>query len=206
MKLVSIFIIYTVLTGCGAYVTERQTKVAAQAYSDLDAAAKYVEKEYPEQPVAWAADAMRQHARNMARAMSLAEEDFPAPRINYADWKLTPEAAKEDTKVNVSNDANEIDAGSIATKVLAGMSLAVLLGKLATTMFKTHPIGQILGWVGNIAGGENPVKSTVHDKLIAALNDYKDIDPDWENNKLYKLLSGKMTQAEKDYIKRVNHG
>ena len=187
------------LTGCGSYVTERQKGVAAQAYSDINAVADYVENAYYEDVPALAADAMRTHSRNMAKAMEIDDADLPAPRVTARDWQNNPSRAHQESRNNAKADTTSITEYSIYA--LAGASIAIIGGKIGMMILANHPVGQFLGALGQLFGGESPKKHRVYKKLISVLEEYKDVDPNWKDNKLYGMLSDRLTTAEKDFIK-----
>lgn len=198
MKLI-LLVCCVLLTGCGSYVTGRQKQVAAQSYSDINAVADYVENTYIDDVPALATDAMRNHARNMAKAMEIDDADLPAPRVTANDWRDNPTRAHQESRDNSKVDNNDITRYGIYA--LAGASLAVIAGKAGMMMLGNHPIGQLLGIFGQLFGGESPKQRKVFKKMICIMEEYKEIDPAWKDNKLYAMLSDRLTTAEKDFIK-----
>lgn len=190
---------FVFITGCGSYVTGRQKEVAAQALSDMYAVADYVEYTYDGDVPALASDAMRNHARNMGKAMEIDVEDLPSPRVSTRDWQDNPSRAHQESRDNSNKDSADITRYGLYA--MAGVSVAMLAGKAGMMMFANHPIGQFLGMFGQLFGGESPKKHKVYKKMIAVLEEYKEIDPEWRTNKLYAMLSDRLTTAEKDFIK-----
>ena len=198
MKL-SLLLLCVLLTGCGSYVTQRQKETAAQALSDLNAAATYVENTYTGDVPAMAASAMRDHAINMGRAMEIDLEDLPKARVTAKDWRDDPNAARQESHNNAKSDSDDISKYGLYA--MAGVSIAMIAGKAGMMMLGNHPIGQVLGMLGQLFGGESPRKHRVYKKIVATLEDYKTVDPEWRTNKLYVMLSDRLTTADKDFIK-----
>jgi uncharacterized protein YceK len=194
-----LLILCILLSGCGTYVTSRQKEVAAQSYADLDAAAQYVENTYTGDVPALAADAMRSHAANMAKAMEIDVKDLPPPRVTAARWRDNPNDAHNESRSNAASDNNDI--AKYGLWAMTGISLAVLGGRLGMMVLSNHPIGQMLGTFGQLFGGESPKQRKVFKKMISILEEYKTIDPAWKDNKLYAMLSDRLTTSEKDFIK-----
>lgn len=186
------------LAGC-SLVSTRQKEVAAQASSDLRAATGYIKNVYSDAPAALAADAIDMHAANMEKALGIEPEDLPRPRIDVRDWQQDPNRSHQESRSNAASDSTTI--GEYGVYAVAGVSIAILAGRLGTMMFANHPVGAFLGTLAHMVGGESPMKGKVYKKMLQAFEDYKTIDPDWKNNKLYQLLSDRMTTPEKDFIK-----
>jgi hypothetical protein len=189
--------------GCTRIVFGESVKVAAQSNADLDAAAWYIEEhaiEAEDYPVAMAARAVRGHGENMAKAMYIDKEDLPSPRVGKNDWKVDPDAAYEKSNAHIKEDLFTVT--NVAGAGLAALSVLAIGARLGQAILKTHPVlGPLLGGIGTLFGYSSPVKDAVHEKLIAALEEYRLADPAWESNPIFKLLSSKLTNAEKDYIK-----
>lgn len=191
-------------TSCGTFVTNRQKDVAAQGLSDMKAAKEYIGNSYENTPASWAADAMYEHGVNMAKAMEIDPDDLPKARVNHRQWQMDPEGARIESNENAKQDSTDI--GTYALWGLSGASIAIIAGRLGMMILANHPIGMILGQLGTIFGGESPTKQKVFSKMVAVLDEYKKLDPDWRNNKLYMMLSDAFTQTEKDFIKDNRHG
>ena len=194
-----------VLTGCGPVVVmPRQQEVAAQAASDLDAAADYVltDEQIP-YPTKLAVFDMREHARNMGRALEIAPDELPKPRVTTDDWRKDPNAAHTESSANHNVDSSTI--ADYGWKAVGGVGIALLLARAGQLALGNSPAGPILAFINHLMGGENPKRRKVHNKMLKALDEYKALDPDWKNNKLYVLLSDKFTTTEKDLIKNDRH-
>jgi hypothetical protein len=142
---------------------------------------------------------MRNHARNMAKAMEIDDADLPSPRVSTGDWRDNPNRAHQESRDNSAKDGADI--AKYGLYAMAGVSIAMLAGKAGMMMFANHPVGQLLGMFGQLFGGESPKKHRVYKKMISVLEEYKEIDPAWKENKLYVMLSDRLTTAEKDFIK-----
>lgn len=189
------------LTGCGTFVTNRQKEHAAQSLSDAKAALEYVADKYSESdpPTMWAALAAIGHAENVARVMDIDLEDLPRPRITKRIWQIDPQGAQEESRALITQDKDSIVNYTLYG--LSAVSLAVLLGRLGHQMLGNHPIGILLGQLGHIFGGESPRKKKVFDTIVSVMDEYKKVDPNWRNNKLFEMLSDSMTSADKDFVK-----
>lgn len=207
MKLLCVLPIM-LLCGCMRIVTDEQLGIMKQSASDAKAAATYVqiadvETDVDKGGVKLAAAALRQHVINMAAALEIRPEDLPQPRVSVTDWKYNPERANEQTMENLKKDdysiATMVSVSVLAT-MLAGIGLKMGAGALAST-----PLGAIVNALSTFFGHAPQIKRDVYDKIIATLEAYKEIDPDWKTNKLYVLLSDKLTTAEKDFIKKERH-
>lgn len=186
------------LCGCMRVVTQGRLDIAKQSLSDSKAAAIYID-ETAEGGTKLAADAMRKHADNIAAALEIEPSDLPHARVGVNDWKQDANKASEQTSQNLAKDGYSIStmvSVSVILTMLAGIGLKMGTGALSTT-----PFAPIIGMLGTLFGHDPAIKASVHDKIITVLEDYKEVDPDWENNKLFKMLSKRMTQAEKDYVK-----
>jgi hypothetical protein len=189
-------------------VTDEQLGIMKQSAADAKAAATYVQQADVETPtdkggVKLAAAAMRQHVINMAAALEIRPEDLPQPRVSVTDWKYNPEHANEQTMENLKKDDYSVStmvSVSVIATMLAGIGLRMGAGALAAT-----PFGGIISTLGTLFGQAPQIKRDVYDKILASLEEYKEIDPDWKTNKLYVLLSDKLTNPEKDFIKKERH-
>lgn len=194
-----------ILTGCGpVLVMPRQQEVATQSLSDLEAATDYV---LTDEAVPYTARLAvfdtREHARVMSRALEIDPADLPKPRVTVQEWKANPEIAHSTSMSNVKTDTQNItDYGWKAAGIVGALLLAARAGQLA---LGGTSIGQIFAFINGLTGGENPKRRKIHDKILTALEDYKELDPNWRTNKLYELLSSRMTTVEKDFIKSEIH-
>jgi hypothetical protein len=146
---------------------------------------------------------MVEHAYNMARVMEIDLEDLPQPRVSKRTWSVDPEGAHTESQMHAKSDGEVIT--NYALYGLSIASLAVIFGKLGQVVLGSHPLGAMLGQVGHFFGGESPTKRKVFDRLLVVLDKYKEVDPDWQNNKLFKMLSDAMTTSEKEYIKSARN-
>jgi len=206
MKLLCLLSIM-LLCGCFRIVTNEQLGIMKQSAADTKAAAIYVQGAEIDGRdaggVKLASAAMRQHVINMASALEIRPEDLPQPRVSVTDWKYDPQRANEQTMHNLKQDEYSVTTmvtASIIATMLAGIGLRMGAGALAST-----PIGGIISTLGQFFGQAPQIKRDVYDKILLTLEEYKDIDPDWKTNKLYMLLSDKLTTAEKDHIKKERH-
>lgn len=193
------------LTGCGpVLVMPRQQDVAAQSLSDIEAATDYVLKdENVPYPTRLAVYDTREHARVMSKALEIDVTELPRPRVTTQDWQNDPNAAHQISTANVKTDSDNIaDYGWKAAGVVGALLIAARAGQLA---LGGTPFGQLFAFINGLTGGESPKRRKIHDKIISALEDYKELDPNWRTNKLYELLSSRMTTAEKDFIKSEIH-
>lgn len=194
-----------ILTGCGPVVVmPRQQEVAAQSLSDLEAATEYVLKdEAVPYPTRLAVYDSREHARVMSKALEIDSTDLPRPRVTTQEWQANPDAAHATSTANIKTDSTSmLDYGWKAAGVAGALLIVARAGQLA---LGGTPFGQLFAFINGLTGGESPKRRKIHDKLLTALEDYKELDPNWRTNKLYELLSSRMTTAEKDFIKSEIH-
>ena len=200
MKLI-IFLPIIFLCGCFRIATPTQDKLAAQSVADSIAAAKFIRDTTTDESIKLAANAIYGHSLNIAKALEIDPEDLPNARVSKVDWIIDPAGSDQRSQENIKKDgyslAQIVTATSLAT-MLAGVGLA-----MGRSMLAAHPLGQLLGYVGTLFGQATPVKEKAHRKLLIVLDEYKKLDPNWKDNKLYQMLSDRMTNAEKDYVKRV---
>jgi hypothetical protein len=189
-------------------VTDEQLGIMKQSASDAKAAATYVqtanvETDVDKGGVKLAAAALRQHVINMAAALEIRPEDLPQPRVSVTDWKYNPERANEQTMENLKEDEISVStmvSVSVIATMLAGIGLRMGAGALASS-----PFGGAISMLGTLFGQAPQIKRDVYNKILTTLEDYKEVDPEWRTNKLYMLLSDKLTTAEKDFIKKERH-
>lgn len=202
MKLI-ILLPILLLCGCFRVVTDDQMKIVKQSIADSNAAAEYIIENTEEPGTKLAGEATRGHTISIAGAMEIDPKDLPNARVTKLDWKYDYNSASEQTIGNLKRDGYSISTMVTATVVatmLAGIGIRMGAGALATT-----PLGTIVSTIGTFFGQSPQIKRDVYNKIILALEAYKDIDPDWKTNKLYVLLSDKLTTAEKDFIKKERH-
>lgn len=193
------------LCGCLRVVTDSQLDIVKQSAADAKAAGSYIktmDASTPEgrEAIKLAATAITEHALHMLSALEIKLEDLPGPRVSVSDWKYDPKHANEQTMENLKKDDYSVStmvSVSVVATMLAGIGL-----KFGANALSATPIGGVVDFLSTIFGHSPQVKRDVHDKIINTMEDYKQIDPAWETNKLYMLLSKRMTQAEKDYIKK----
>lgn len=195
------------LFGCFRIVTDEQLGIVKQSTADTKAAATYIQQAdvtgNDAGGVHLAGAAMRSHGDHIASALEINPADLPPARVGVNDWKYDPQHASEQTMSNLKKDEYSISTmvtASVIATMLAGIGIRIGAGALAST-----PIGGIISTIGQFFGQAPQIKRDVYDKILASLEEYKDIDPDWKTNKLYMLLSDKLTTAEKDYVKKERH-
>lgn len=208
MRVLLLSLVILSFTGCFRIVSDDTAKVAAQSNADLNASLDYIKEEAVERqdfPTAMAAETAKSHGENMAKAMKVEKEDLPSARVTKDEWKADPTKAYDESSVLVKEDG--VSLQNVVGAGLAGLSVIAIALKLGQGLLKAHPvIGPILGAAGTLFGYADPVKDSVHNKIIDALEEYKDTDPKWEENPVFKLISSKLTRKEKDYIKDKLHG
>lgn len=204
MRTVLLLGLLVLLTGCGVprLVYDSEIEVAAQANADLNEVTSFLFEEgkhTDNQTLVYAAIAIKGHAANMAKAMSIAPDELPVARISKRDWLTNPEWAGAKSEEYIKTDTTTLE--SVATKGIAGAALLALILRTGYIALKTHPIGQLLGQLATVFGYNSPIKDKVHTKIIKALETYKDKDPQWRTNTVFVHLSSCLTEPEKTYIK-----
>lgn len=187
------------LAGCVRPVPTTAIEQSAQSSADAIAAAEYIlDIAMGLDEITFAASAIQEHVDNAQKAIGT--DELPKPRVTVREWKTDYRRAREDTSHNLERDSYNL--AQIGAAVAVGTMMIGIGTKLATVLAKSHPIGQLIGGIGMLFGQESPTKRIVHNKILCTLEEYKEIDPEWRTNKLYVLLSDKLTTSEKDYIKR----
>ena len=207
MRLFLLAVIVLNMAGCMRVVFGEAASTAAQANVDLKEAAYYIEEEATSRqdyPTALAAQAVIGHADNMAKAMRIEPDEFPNPRVKKNDWKTDPNEAAMTSNKNIKSDGMSIERAT--TIGLAALSIAMVGVRLGQVMLKSHPVlGPMLSGIGTLFGYNSRTKDLITEKMYESLEEYKKMDPKWEEHPIYKLLSTKLTQTEKDYIKAHKH-
>jgi hypothetical protein len=192
------------MCGCFRVVTDAQVDILKQSTSDATAAIKYIGDTTSDEGTAFAANAVDRHLLNISAAMEIDPRDLPQPRVTVRQWTTDYRSASDATSANLKQD--EYNIGTMVTvSVIATMIAGIGLKMGAQTLTAT-PIGGVVNFLSTLFGHSSQIKRDVYDKIIASLEAYKDIDPDWKTNKLYVLLSDKLTTPEKDFIKKERHG
>lgn len=202
MRIIILLLIALSLVGCVRIITDKEADKFAQSYVDTLEAAEYIE-DYADmfdiEPIKLASRSIREHGANMAKAMHVNTDELPEPRVSKNSWATDAKAAYSTSNENAVADSKILNNPAIVG--LAALPLLAIGLKLGQILLKGHPLGAAFGVAGTLFGYDSPTKTAVHDKLIAVLEEYKSADPSWKDNKLFILLSDKLTQAEKDYIK-----
>jgi len=199
MKLLLLTILLLISCSCMRVVTNEQQAIFKQSASDLVTTLEYVKDNTTEDNIRVASSVALNHGRNMIAALEIRLDDLPRARVSKQYWEANPQAAGQDSLTNLNQDEN-----SLATIMSATVIVTMLVGAglaLAQTALRTTPIGQLLGYAGMLFGQKSPVAKKTDAKILLVLEEYKELDPAWRTNKLYVMLSDKMTNAEKDYVK-----
>lgn len=202
MKLILLLPIL-LLCGCFRIITDDQIDIIKQSIADGKAASEYIIENTEEQGTKLAGEAAKGHTLSVAGAMEIDPRDLPDARVTKIDWKYDYNRASEQTSSNLKRDSY-----SISTMVTATVIMTMIAGiglKMGAQTLTATPVGGFVNFLSTLFGHAPQVKRDVYNKLLVALEQYKDIDPDWKTNKLYVLLSDKLTTAEKDLIKKERH-
>lgn len=203
MKLI-ILIPIILLSGCFRIATTAQDNIFKQSLADSNAAALFVESTTTDEGIKIAAAAIRNHGSNMAKAMEIVIADLPTARVNVSDWIVDPYRANEQTSRNLERDemsiATMVTATTIAT-ILAGVGLRMA----ASSLYPMGSVGQLVNFISMLFGNQPVEKRKAFAAIIEVLDSYKDLDPNWRDNILYKMLADKMTDQEKTYIKKARN-